>query len=47
MQTLMGSIVAIGVWENKGAKGLNLKLLVKVCDGKMYLLVFFTMESGW
>lgn len=30
LQTLMGSIVAIGVWENKGTKGLNLKLLFKV-----------------
>ena len=30
MQTLMGSIIAIGVWENKGGKALNLKLLWKV-----------------
>ena len=32
MQTLLGSIIAIGVWENKGAKGLNMKLLFKVCS---------------
>ena len=30
MQTLTGSIVAIGLWEGKGGKALNLKLLFKV-----------------
>ena len=30
MQTLMGSIIAIGVWENKGTKGFNMKLMIKV-----------------
>ena len=32
VQTLMGSIIAIGVWENKGTKGFNVKLLIKVCS---------------
>lgn len=34
----MGSIIAIGVWENKGTKGFNLKLLIKVLHRSAKLL---------
>lgn len=49
----MGSIVAIGVWENKGTKGLNIKLLIKVkawhhmCNFCLVQLWFCNCPCAW
>lgn len=45
-QTLMGSIIAIGVWENKGTKGFNLKLLIKIFGGWIATLIVAGVSAG-
>ncbi|KAL3147388.1 hypothetical protein ABBQ32_002866 [Trebouxia sp. C0010 RCD-2024] len=45
-QTLMGSIIAIGVWENKGTKGFNLRLMTKIFLGWVATLIVAAVTAG-